>query len=230
MLNVFNRIRGVEYGLSLLKTIIVQTQHTKLERIMRCDVIYFRVAIRMDQSSQWRWKSSLLNTPGTLFDFLNMYDRVPKNRLRVFFATSLEFINEMLVRENSGLFSNSITVEGFLKSGRRIDRQHIMQLEFEIGLQENRALIARSVITRKLGDECPSLQVASSIEPSNPVIAETRGNNLESNFMILTREKLEWSRGDGYDTLYTFALPVSMPQALAWTTLLAKVQRGELIP
>jgi hypothetical protein len=213
-----------------VKTIIVQTQHTKLERIMRCDVIYFRVAIRMDQSSQWQWKSSLLSTPGTLFDFLNMYDRVPKNRLRVFFATSLEFINEMLVRENSGLFSNSITVEEFLKSGRRIDGQHIKELEFELGLQENKALIARSVITRKLGDESSSLQATSSFESANSVTSEARGSNRESNLMRLTREKLEWSRGDGYDTLYTFALPVSMPQVLAWTRLLAMVQRGELVP
>ncbi len=82
----------------------------------------------------------MLSTPGTLFDLLNMYDRVPKNRLRVFFATSLEFINEMLVRENSGLLSNSITVEEFLKSGRRIDGQHIKELEFELGLQENKAV------------------------------------------------------------------------------------------
>jgi hypothetical protein len=172
----------------------------------------------------------MLNTPGTLFDFLNVYDRVPKNRLRVFFATSMEVMNEMLVRENSGLLSNSITVEEFLKSGKRIDGQHIKQLEFELVSQESKELIARSVITRKLGDECSSLQAASSSEPTNPVIAETRGNNQESNFMRLMREKLEWSGGNGYDTLYTFALPVSMPQALAWTRLLAKVQRGELIP
>jgi hypothetical protein len=193
-------------------------------------VIYFRVAIRMDQSSQWRWKSSILNTPGILFDFLNMYDRVPKNRLRVFFATSLEFINEMLVRENSGLLSNSITVEEFLSSGKRIDGQHIRQLEFELGLQENKTLIARSAITRKLGDERSSLQTASSGEPANPVISEARGNNQESNLMRLTREELEWSRGGDYDTPYTFALPVLMPQTLAWARLLAKVQRGELVP
>jgi len=193
-------------------------------------MIYFRVALRTDQSSQWRWKSSILNTPGTLFDFLNMYDRVPKNRLRVFFATSREFMNEMLVRENSGLLSNSITVEEFLKSGRRIDGQHIRQLEFELGLQEGKELIARSVITRKLGDERSSLQTASSGEPATPVISEARGNNLESNLMRLTREELEWSRGGDYDTPYSFALPVLMPQALAWARLLAKVQRGELEP
>ena len=197
---------------------------------MRCKVIYFRVAIRMDQLSQWRWKSGILNTPGTLFDFLNMYDRVSKNRLRVFFATSKTVMNEMLVRENNGLLSNSLTVEEFLERGRKIEGQYIKQLEFELGLQESMELIAKSAITRKLGDESSSLQAASFIEPTNPVIAETRGNNQESNFIKQKREKLEWSRGDGYDTLYTFALPVSMPQILAWTRLLAKVQRGELIP
>ena len=84
----------------------------------------------------------MLSTPGTLFDFLNMYDRVPKNRLRVFFATSKEFMNAMLVRENSGLLSNSITVEQFLKSRKRIDGQNIKQLESELDLQLNTGLVA----------------------------------------------------------------------------------------
>ena len=138
----------------------------------------------MDQSSQWRWKSSMSSTPGTLSDFLNMYDRVPKSRLRVFFATSLEFINEMLVRENSGLVSNSITVEEFLKSGRRIDGQYIRELEFELGLQENRALIARSVITRKLGDERSSVQTASAFLKLQILPLQKReGSNRESNLM-----------------------------------------------
>jgi hypothetical protein len=193
-------------------------------------VIHFRVALRMDQSSQWRWKSSMLSTPGTLFDFLNMYDRVPKNRLRVFFATSMEFMNAMLVRENKGLLSNSITVEQFLKSGKRIDGQYIKQLEFELGLQENKALIARSVITRKLGDERSSLQTASSFETANSATSEAGESNREGNLMRLMREESEWSRGGDYDTPYSFALPVSMRQALAWATLLAKVQRGELEP
>jgi hypothetical protein len=159
-----------------------------------------------------------------------MYDRVPKNRLRVFFATSREFMNEMLVRENSGLVSNSITVEEFLMSRRRIDAQQIRQLEFELGLQESKELIARSAITRKLGEERSSLQTASSGESAPPVISEARGNNRESNLIRLTREELEWSKSGDHDTPYTFTLPVSMRQALAWATLLAKVQRGELEP
>jgi len=193
-------------------------------------VIYFRVAIRMDESAQWRWKSSMLSTPGTLFDFLNMYDLVPKNRLRVFFATSMEFINEMLVRENRGVLSNSTTVEEFLKSGRRIDGQYIREIEFELGLQENKALIARSVITRKLGDERSSIQTASSFEIVNSATSEAGGSSRENNLMRLMQEDSEWSIGGDCDTPYTFALPVSMPQALAWARLLAKVQSGELTP
>ena len=193
-------------------------------------MIYFRVALRMDQSSLWRWKSGILNTHRTLFDFLDMYDRVPKNRLCVFFATSSEFMNEMLVRENSGLVSNSITVEEFLRSGRRIDGQYIKKLEFELGLQENKAMIARSVITRKLGDECSSLQANSSYESANSVTPEARGNNRERNLLGLTQEESKWSRGGDYDTQYSFVLPVSMRQALAWARLLAKVQLGELEP
>ncbi len=91
-------------------------------------------------------------------------------------------------------------------------------------------MIARSVITRKLGDESSSLQATSSFESANSVTSEARGSNRESNLMRLMREETEWSRGGDYDTPYTFALPVFMPQALAWARLLAKVQRGELVP
>ena len=193
-------------------------------------MIYFRVALRMVRSSQWQWNSSMLNTPGTLFRFLDMYDRVPKDRLRVFFATSKEFMNEMLVRENSGLVSNSITVEDFLKIGRKIDGQRIKELEFELGLQESKELIAESVITRKLGDEKVSMPATSSFETRNYPTVEALGTGPANILVGLMQEDSEWSIGGDHDTPYTFALPVSMPQALAWARLLAKVQNGELIP
>ena len=193
-------------------------------------MIYFRVALRMIRSSQWQWNSSMLNTPGTLFRFLDIYDRVPKDRLRVFFATSKEFMNQMLVRENSGLVSNSITVEDFLKTGRKIDGQRIKELELELGLELNRELIAKSAITGKLGEERPSVQATSTFESTHPVTSEARLNGLERNLLGLIEELSEWSGGGDHDTPYTFALPVSTPQALAWARLLAKVQNGELIP
>jgi hypothetical protein len=159
-----------------------------------------------------------------------MYDRVPKDRLRVFFATSRELMNAMLVRENRGLLSNSLTVEQFLESGRRIDAQHIRQVESELVLHVDADLIARSAITRKLGDEHSSFQTGSYFESANAVTPETRGNNRESNLLRQMQGESEWDTGGDHDTPYTFALPVSMPQALAWVRLLAKVQRGELEP
>src|SRR5215831_8646816 len=144
-------------------------------------MIYFRVALRKDQWSQWRWNSNMLSTPGTLFAFLSMYESVPKNRLHVFFATSVEFMNEMLVRENSGLVSNSITVEDFLKSGRKIDGQRIKELEFELGLQESKELIAKSAITRKLGDEHVSLPAIPSYDTVNYTTLEAKESGWASN-------------------------------------------------
>ena len=193
-------------------------------------MIYFRVAIRMEQSSLWQWKSSMLNTPGTLFKFLNIYDGVAQNRLRVFFATSKEFLNEMLVRENKGLLSNSVTVEQFMKVGKRIDGQNIKQFESELGLQANKELVAKSANTGHLGEERSPFHANFSVEPANPVTSEAKGNNRERNLMELMQEETVRERGGDYDTPYTFTLPVSMREALIWTRLLAKVQRGELEP
>ncbi len=139
-------------------------------------------------------------------------------------------MNEMLLRENRGLLSNSITVEEFQMSGRRIDGQQIKQLEYELGLQESMELIAKSAITRKLGDEHASMQATSSYETANYTTLEDPGSSRASTLLGLLQEDSEWSIGGDYDTPYTFALPVSMPQALAWARLLAKVQRGELEP
>ena len=44
------------------------------------------------------------------------------------------------------------------------------------------------------------------------------------------RLELELGSGGDYDSAYTFSLPISGPQVLVWTKLLAKVVRGELEP
>jgi hypothetical protein len=193
-------------------------------------VIYFRVAMQMNHSSLWQWKSTVLSTPGTLFDFLKIYDSIAKNRLRVFFATSMECMNEMLVKENRGFVSNSVAVDQFLKSGRKINIPDIKHLESELGLRTNKELVAKSVITGQLGYERSPSQATSSVEPANPVIPAAQWYNWERNLLGMLQEESEWGSGGDHDTPYTFALPQSMPQALAWTKLLAKVQRGELEP
>ncbi len=44
------------------------------------------------------------------------------------------------------------------------------------------------------------------------------------------REELESGPGGDHDIPYSFSLPLSLPQVLAWTTLLVRVQQGELHP
>jgi hypothetical protein len=49
---------------------------------------------------------------------------------------------------------------------------------------------------------------------------------------VLDRRRLEVELGTpgDHDTRYTFTLPPSLPQVLAWMKLLAKVQEGEFLP
>jgi hypothetical protein len=52
----------------------------------------------------------------------------------------------------------------------------------------------------------------------------------EKRISTLDRKRLEREMGAGgdHDLPYTFALPLSLPQTLAWIRLMAKVQRSEL--
>lgn len=59
------------------------------------------------------------------------------------------------------------------------------------------------------------------------------GSTLESRSKsVLERrwEELETGPGGDHDLPYSFSLPLSLPQVLAWMTLLMKVQQGELHP
>jgi hypothetical protein len=94
---------------------------------MRCDVKYYRVALQRDQSSTWMWKSTVLASLDAVFGFLMLYHMIPRDRFRVFFSSSVDYLNEMLARENQGLLSNSLTVEQLLNGSGRID-----QLEMQL--------------------------------------------------------------------------------------------------
>ena len=184
----------------------------------------------MEQSSLWKWKSTVLSTPGTLFHFLRIYDGLAKNRLRVFFASSRELMNQMLVRENHGLISNSLTVEQFLKDNRRINVLKMKQLETELGLHANKELVAKTVITEQLEEERLPFPTGPNSEPANSVISGAPLHYWKTRSLELLQEESGGSRGGDHDTPYTFALPSSLHQALAWTRLLAKVHRGEVEP
>jgi hypothetical protein len=172
-------------------------------------MMYFRVAWKSNQSTVWQWKSTKLTSLEALFGFLRMYSAIPQDQLRVFSSSSLESLNEMLTHENKGWKSSSITAEEFL-SERRIQVPERAQRASEQYLERG----AVAVTTRPLMDE------SSTVEQS---LSEWNGSVLERR-----RAEFESGAGGDHDLPYTFSLPLFMPQSLAWTRLLVKVQRGEL--
>src|SRR5437763_9976576 len=81
-------------------------------------MMYYRVAMQADQSSTWKWKSTVLTSLDALFRFLRLYSPIPQDRLRVFSSSSREDMNEQLACENDGERSNSVTASQFLLERR----------------------------------------------------------------------------------------------------------------
>ena len=161
--------------------------------------MYYRVAILVNPSPLWQWKSTVLGSLDALFQWLRLYHALPQDHLRVFCAPSREGIEEQFVRENKGLGSNSVTAAHFLQE-RRIQ----VQGEGEDGRRG----------------------VASLAVATNPSLPE----GIQGAHALSEREERERGAGGNHDRPYTFTLPAFMPQALAWSSLLAKVRSGEIEP
>ena len=102
-------------------------------------------------------------------------------------------------------------VFGLLKMYRCIPKEHIRvflssstEEMDEMLTRENQGLLSTAVTVDQLWDK----HSMSGLE--------------------MRRLELELGSGGDYDSDYTFSLPISGPQVLAWTKLLAKVVRGEL--
>ena len=177
--------------------------------------MYYRVAIQANPSSPWQWRSTILSSLDTLFQWLRLYRALPQDHLRVFSASSCEGIGEQFVRENKGFRSSSVTATQFLHEKR-------------ISLQEGAGGMS---VHRTRGNKAKaSISVAT-----NPSLnkSSTGVHGLDERGMSsLERRRVEVELGVGGDhnLPYTFVLPRSLPQVLAWTRLLAKVHTGELQP
>ena len=167
--------------------------------------MYYRVAIQVDSSPTWKWKSPALSSLNILLQWFQYYRAVPHGRLRIFSSTSQEDLNEQLMQENQGLVSTSVPATQFLQE-RRIAPQRVVREASAGGTRANE----------------PTATIATLTEPFP---YENSTSPLEKR-----REELERGAGGDHDFPYSFALSPSMPQVLAWMRLLAKVQRGELQP
>src|SRR5258706_3751917 len=131
-----------------------------------------------------------------------MSDTFPREHLRIFSSPSREELNEQLARENQGFLSTSALATRFLQE--------------------------RGIAPREVGEQAAGGSRANA--RTYPVAAGAGLSPVESSTSSLDkqRERLERGVGGDHDTPYQFALPISMPQVLAWLTLQARVQQGDL--
>ncbi len=179
--------------------------------------MYYRLAIQqgrdhLDREVPWQWQSTALSSLQNLFQVLRLYGALPQERLRVFSSPSREGLEEQLRQENSGGDSASVTAVRFLQ-------QHMLHSRGVTsvgGAQEHEGMTSIAVSPRTQEDECGGVAHAPS----------------ERDRSSLEWRRLEHERGAGgdHDLPYHFALPLSLPQVLAWMRLLARVQRGEVEP
>jgi hypothetical protein len=133
----------------------------------------------------------------------------------VFSASSREELQEHLLRENSGLGSNSVPAERFM-------RERFIPVP-----EKTKEMPAH--LTRELGRASPIGNASNRL--CNECNTETH-DLVEKGMDVVERrrEEMECGVGGDHDLPYSFALPGSWPQVRAWMRLLARVHAGELQP
>jgi hypothetical protein len=180
--------------------------------------MYYRVAIQVDPSPGWKWKSTVLSSLNTLFQFLRLYRSLPQDHMRVFSSSSQEGLKEQFVQENKGLGSNSVTAAQFLQERMLYSPQVTGETpeRREQGIRENHGRASITVTTNARLNES----------------SKAAGVLCERTMSSLDQRRVEIERGAGgdHDLPYRFTLPTSIPQVLAWMKLLVNVQNGALQP
>ena len=175
---------------------------------------YYRVAMQEEPSATWMWTSTVLVELQAVFGFLQLHPLVKRERLRVFFSSSFEYLNAMLDRENQGLRSNSLTAEQLVTGSGRIDQSEIQRFESACDLHPYMGTELTSLLTAQLWHT-----------QSQQLPSQERTNALERRLGAV-----ELNGSADHDVPYHFALPLSLPQVLAWLRLMGRVQRGEIEP
>jgi hypothetical protein len=182
---------------------------------MRRKMMYYRVAIQPKGSVRWQWKSTALSSLDTVIRFLRLYQALPPDRLRVFSSLLREELDSQLANENNGLGSHSVTAAQFLRK--------------------------RLIYVQKVMPEMPGLQpceqhqvalIGAATDSLHERILGAHALDERSTSLLLERRRIEVEYGTAsdHDLPYSFALPTSWPQILAWVRLLAKVHTGVLSP
>ena len=177
--------------------------------------MYYRVAILVNPSPLWQWKSTVLGSLDALFQWLRLFRTLPHNQLRVFSSSSREGLVEQLEQENQGLASSSVTAAQFLSERKILPPVPV-----------------RSASVREGASPAEGGAIAViSQQPSNEWNWEGSVLGSRSRSVLdRRRQELESGPGGDHDRPYNFGLPLSLPQVLAWMNLLVKVRSGEIEP
>src|SRR5713226_5344385 len=115
-------------------------------------MMYYRVAIHVDQVPHWQWRSTALSEFSALFQLLRLYRALPQDHLRVFSSSSREELDELLARENNGGRSGSATAAQFLQE-RMIGSPEVECRASARETQGNERPTSIAVVTEPLPDE-----------------------------------------------------------------------------
>jgi len=175
---------------------------------------YYRIAFQASQSNTWQWESRVIGSLDLLFRVLSLDRTVPWDRIRVFFASSVACLEEMLARENTGLLSSSLTAEQLFDGSEPIHLCEMNQCESESGPATGMGMAVTVILREQARYE---QRLSASFKESK-------------NLLEMRRLELELGAIGDHDTAYAFTCPTATSQVLAWAKLLARVRSGELEP
>jgi hypothetical protein len=95
-------------------------------------MMWYRVAIRGNHSTIWRWKSPPFNSLHGVQGILNLYRTLSEERIRVFLFTSNQHMDAMLQRANQGGLSTAIAVKQ-LWNAQCTNWMEVRRIEIEMG-------------------------------------------------------------------------------------------------
>jgi len=177
---------------------------------------YYRLAMQNQQTAIWAWKSTVVTSLEAVFQLLRIYRVLPPDRLRVFSSHCKEDLTQArLDCEKNTLTAYSVTAPEFSRA-RKLQAHETARDESDPGTAKTTMQPSTAVVPAS------SWQI-NSVAPSS--LAANGLNDLD-------KQRLEREMGPGgdHDLPYTFMLPLSTPQVLAWIRLLAQVQNGKLQP
>jgi hypothetical protein len=177
-------------------------------------VIYYRIAVHTKHTPTWRWMTTKLTSLQAVLNYLQIYRCPASAQLRIFFASSIEALEEMLAAENQGDTSFSVPPEHLLSGGQ------LQTLAEAQTTAEVQAPAHQQTVTLTAGAK-------TSNEPEAPAVPLPM-----SRVPLLEARRLELELGTGgdRDQPYQFAFPRRLPEICTWMRLREQVQRGHLKP